>query len=85
MGELNSWHGTEHTMQVATCATSATMMRSVYAGFMKSILTPEDRRELYNGVTNPREELLGDTSGASTWNPHNGNSVSESLRQLGRV
>eukprot|EP00439_Symbiodinium_sp_Y106_P059836 s2485_g8.t1 len=28
---------------------------------MKSILTPEDRRELYNGVTNPREELLGDT------------------------
>ena len=33
---------------------------SVYAGFMKSILTPEDRRELYNGVTNPREELLGD-------------------------
>ena len=34
---------------------------SVYAGFMKSILTPEDRRELYHGVTNPREELLGDT------------------------
>ena len=28
---------------------------------MKSIFTPEDRRELYNGVTNPREELLGDT------------------------
>ena len=35
--------------------------KSVYAGFMKSILTPEDRRELYNGVTNPRQELLGDT------------------------
>ena len=34
---------------------------SVYAGFMKSILTPEDRRELYNGVTDPREELPGDT------------------------
>ena len=34
---------------------------SVYAGFMKSILTPEDRRDLYNGVTDPREELLGDT------------------------
>ena len=34
---------------------------SVYAGFKKSILTPEDRRELYHGVTNPREELLGDT------------------------
>ena len=34
---------------------------SVYAGFMKSILTPEDRRELYNGVTDPRDELLGDT------------------------
>ena len=28
---------------------------------MKSILTPEDRRELYNGVTDPREELLGHT------------------------
>ena len=34
---------------------------SVYAGFMKAILTPEERRELYHGVTNPREELLGDT------------------------
>ena len=34
---------------------------SVYAGFMKSILTPEDRRELYNSVADPREELLGDT------------------------
>ena len=34
---------------------------SVYAGFMKSFLTPEDRRELYNGVTDPSEELLGDT------------------------
>ena len=34
---------------------------SVYAGFMKSILTPEDRRELYFSVTDPREELLGDT------------------------
>ena len=34
---------------------------SVYAGFMKSILKPEDRRELYFGVTDPREELLGDT------------------------
>ena len=34
---------------------------SVYAGFVRSILTPEDRRELYNGVTDPREELLGDT------------------------
>ena len=34
---------------------------SVYAGFMKSILTPEDRRELYNGVSDPCEELLGDT------------------------
>ena len=34
---------------------------SVYAGIMKSILTPEDRRELYNGAANPREELLGDT------------------------
>ena len=28
---------------------------------MKSILTPEDRRELYNSVADPREELLGDT------------------------
>ena len=28
---------------------------SVYAGFVRSILTPEDRRELYNGVTDPRE------------------------------
>ena len=33
---------------------------TVYAGFVRSILTPEDRRELYNGVTDPREELLGD-------------------------
>ena len=34
---------------------------SVYAGFMKAILTPEERRELYHGVTNSGEELLGDT------------------------
>ena len=34
---------------------------TVYAGFVRSILTPEDRRELYNGVTDPREEVLGDT------------------------
>eukprot|EP00439_Symbiodinium_sp_Y106_P076069 s445_g15.t1 len=30
-----------------------------YAGFMKVLLTPEERRELYNGVSSPREELLG--------------------------
>ena len=34
---------------------------SVYAGFVRSILTPEDRRELQNVVTDLREELLGDT------------------------
>ena len=28
---------------------------------MKAILTPEERRELYHDVTNPREEHLGDT------------------------
>ena len=28
---------------------------------MKVLFTPEESRELYNGVTSPREELLGDT------------------------
>ena len=60
---------------------------SVYAGFMKSILTPEDRRELYN--LQWRHESSRGTArrhfGAGTWNPHNGNSVPESLHHLGRV
>ena len=35
---------------------------SAYAGFVQVLLTPEERREHYNGVSSPREELLGDWS-----------------------
>ena len=34
---------------------------SAYRGFMKVLLTPEERREHYSGVSLCREELLGDT------------------------
>ncbi|CAE7948322.1 unnamed protein product [Symbiodinium sp. KB8] len=34
---------------------------SAYAGFMRALLTPEERRQLFNNVADVKEELLGDT------------------------
>ena len=33
---------------------------AAYAGFMKTLLTPQEREELFRGCENPAEELLGD-------------------------
>ena len=33
---------------------------AAYAGYMRSILTTEELQEMFNGKSNPREELMGD-------------------------
>ena len=33
---------------------------AAYAGFMKTLLTPQEREDLFRGSENPAEELLGD-------------------------